>query len=68
MVYAPGVGEVAISISSDPDEEDLEHTIRIVGRTTRVIDGLEAGDVSDSAVPTAMAGRCASRASRTCWW
>jgi NAD(P)H-flavin reductase len=45
MVYAPGVGEVAISISSDPDDFDLEHTIRIVGRTTRVIDGLESGDV-----------------------
>jgi sulfhydrogenase subunit gamma (sulfur reductase) len=45
MVYAPGVGEVAISISSDPDDETLEHTIRIVGRTTRVIDGLGVGDV-----------------------
>jgi NAD(P)H-flavin reductase len=45
MVYVPGVGEVAISISSDPDEEDLEHTIRIVGRTTRVIDRLGPGDV-----------------------
>lgn len=45
MVYVPGVGEVAISLSSDPDDEDLEHTIRIVGRTTRVIDGLEPGDV-----------------------
>jgi NAD(P)H-flavin reductase len=45
MVYVPGVGEVAISISSDPDEEDLEHTIRIVGRVTRAIDGLEVGDV-----------------------
>lgn len=45
MVSVPGVGEVAISISSDPDEEVLEHTIRIVGRTTRVIDGLEVGDV-----------------------
>ena len=45
MVYVPGVGEVAISISSDPDDEDLEHTIRIVGRTTRVIARLEAGDV-----------------------
>ncbi len=45
MVYVPGVGEVAISISSDPEEEDLEHTIRIVGRTTRVIDGLGVGDV-----------------------
>jgi sulfhydrogenase subunit gamma (sulfur reductase) len=45
MVYVPGVGEVAISISSDPDDETLEHTIRIVGRTTGVIDGLGPGDV-----------------------
>ena len=45
MVYVPGVGEVAISISSDPEEEDLEHTIRIVGRTTRVIERLGPGDV-----------------------
>ncbi len=45
MVYAPGVGEVAISISSDPDDEDLEHTIRIVGRVTRVIERLQVGDV-----------------------
>jgi len=45
MVYVPGVGEIAISIASDPDDEDLEHIIRIVGRTTRVIDRLETGDV-----------------------
>jgi NAD(P)H-flavin reductase len=45
MVYVPGVGEVAISISSDPEEETLEHTIRIVGRTTRAIDRLGVGDV-----------------------
>ena len=45
MVYVPGVGEVAISISSDPDDEDLEHTIRIVGRVTRVIEGLRPGAV-----------------------
>jgi sulfhydrogenase subunit gamma (sulfur reductase) len=45
MVYVPGVGEVAISISSDPDDEDLEHTIRIVGRVTRVIEGLGPGSV-----------------------
>jgi NAD(P)H-flavin reductase len=45
LVYAPGVGEVAISISSDPEDEALEHTIRIVGRTTRVIDRLGVGDV-----------------------
>lgn len=45
MVYLPGVGEVAISISSDPDDEALEHTIRIVGRVTRVIATLGVGDV-----------------------
>lgn len=45
MVYAPGVGEVAISISSDPEEESLEHTIRIVGRTTGAIERFEVGDV-----------------------
>jgi sulfhydrogenase subunit gamma (sulfur reductase) len=45
MLYVPGVGEVAISISSDPEEETLEHTIRIVGRTTQVIQGLGVGDV-----------------------
>jgi len=44
MVYVPGVGEVAMSISSDPDDETLEHTIRIVGRTTAVIAGLGVGD------------------------
>jgi len=45
MVYAPGVGEVAISICSDPEDELLEHTIRIVGRTTQVIGRLGVGDV-----------------------
>jgi NAD(P)H-flavin reductase len=45
MLYVPGVGEVAISISSDPDDELLEHTIRIVGRTTGVIERLAVGDV-----------------------
>ena len=45
MVYAPGVGEVAISVSSDPEDELLEHTIRIVGGTTRVIERLGVGDV-----------------------
>ncbi|MGH0034049.1 MAG: FAD/NAD(P)-binding protein [Myxococcota bacterium] len=45
MVYVPGVGEVAISISSDPEDPDLEHTIRIVGRTTRVIESLDVGDI-----------------------
>ncbi|TKB73375.1 MAG: hypothetical protein E8D45_09520 [Nitrospira sp.] len=46
MVYLFGVGEVAISIVSDPDEpESLDHTIRVVGRVTKAIADLKPGDV-----------------------
>ncbi len=46
MLYVPGVGEAAISISSDCEQTDeLEHTIRVVGSVTRAIDGLGAGGV-----------------------
>jgi sulfhydrogenase subunit gamma (sulfur reductase) len=46
MVYLFGVGEVAISIVSDPDEPDfLDHTIRAVGRVTKAIADLQPGDV-----------------------
>jgi NAD(P)H-flavin reductase len=38
MLYVPGVGEAAISISSDPEQVDvLEHTIRMVGSVTHAI-------------------------------
>jgi NAD(P)H-flavin reductase len=46
MLYAPGVGEAAISISSDPQQAGtLEHTIRKVGSVTRAIDTLGEGAV-----------------------
>lgn len=46
MLYAFGVGEVPISIVSDPAEpEKLEHTIRIVGRVTAVMGRWKVGDV-----------------------
>jgi NAD(P)H-flavin reductase len=46
MVYLFGVGEVAISIVSDPDEpEFLDHTIRAVGRVTSAIAQLSVGEV-----------------------
>ena len=46
MVYVPGVGEAAISMSSHPDRTDtLEHTIRIVGSVTRAADRLGKGNV-----------------------
>lgn len=44
MVYAPGLGEAAISISSDCEETDvLDHTIRIVGSVTHGIERLGKG-------------------------
>lgn len=45
MLYLYGIGEVAISISSDPQEKDyLRHTIRAVGRITRAMQQLKEGD------------------------
>lgn len=45
MVYLYGVGEVAISVVSDPEEEGLfDHTIRIVGRVTEGLAALNPGD------------------------
>ncbi|MHC9063372.1 FAD/NAD(P)-binding protein [Nitrospira sp. CMX1] len=46
MVYLFGVGEVAISIVSDPEEpERLDHTIRSVGRVTSAIAQRQVGEV-----------------------
>ena len=46
MIYLFGVGEVAISIVSDPGEpEFLDHTIRAVGRVTSTIAQLSVGEV-----------------------
>lgn len=45
MVYVFGVGDVAISISSDPQEKEiLDHTIRVVGSVTKVLGTLQEGD------------------------
>jgi len=46
MIYVFGVGEVPISIVSDPNEPaTLEHTIRIAGRVTGVMADWKVGDV-----------------------
>ena len=46
MLYLPGAGEVAISLSSDPGEPGvLGHTIRDAGSVTRAIGRLRPGDV-----------------------
>jgi len=45
MLYLHGVGEIPISIVSDPEDETLiDHAIRVVGRVTRGFDQLRAGD------------------------
>jgi NAD(P)H-flavin reductase len=44
MLYLFGVGEVAISISGDPEGERIEHTIHAVGGVTRAMASLERGD------------------------
>ncbi len=46
MLYLPGFGEVAISVSSDPGEPQvLGHTIRYAGNVTRGIGRLKVGDL-----------------------
>jgi NAD(P)H-flavin reductase len=46
MLYMPGYGEAAISISSDPEQRDvIGHTVRFVGNVTRAINRLKIGDV-----------------------
>lgn len=45
MLYLYGVGEIAISIVSDPvDSHIIDHTIRVVGRVTRGMANLKTGD------------------------
>lgn len=46
MVYIPGFGEAAISISSDSeDHSKVGHTIRFVGNVTRAVSRLRPGDL-----------------------
>jgi NAD(P)H-flavin reductase len=46
MLYVPGIGEAAISISSDPHSPGrLLHTIRVVGNVTQALARRRVGDV-----------------------
>ena len=45
MLYLYGVGEIAISIVSDPEDSlIIDHTIRVVGRVTKGMTNLKPGD------------------------
>lgn len=45
MLYLHGVGEIPISIVSDPEDCDvIDHTIRVVGRVTNGFNKLKTGD------------------------
>ena len=46
MIFVPGYGEVAISISSDPGNNELiGHTVRAAGSVTNKITRMKVGDV-----------------------
>ncbi len=45
MLYVPGIGESAISISSGTADHDLLHTLRIAGDVTTAIFKMSVGDV-----------------------
>jgi NAD(P)H-flavin reductase len=45
MLYLPGIGEAAISISSDPaDRSSISHTVKSVGNVTDALARLAVGD------------------------
>ena len=44
MLYAFGVGEIAISICGDPQAKSLMHTTRVVGTVTKGLGKLRPGD------------------------
>ena len=45
MLYLPGIGEAAISISSDPaDHSSISHTVKAVGNVTDALARLGVGD------------------------
>lgn len=45
MIYVPGYGEAAISISSDPEDcEQVGHTVRHVGNVTNALGRMKVGD------------------------
>ena len=45
MLYLPGAGEVAISISDDPASEGpIAHTIRVAGNVTGTLSNMQPGD------------------------
>ncbi|MBM4076712.1 MAG: hypothetical protein FJ267_13870 [Planctomycetes bacterium] len=45
MLYLPGVGESAVSMSGNPNGNDSWiHTVRVAGNVTRTLAGLDIGD------------------------
>ena len=65
MLYLPGVGESAISVSSDPGDSVLLHTIRIAGNVTRALARRRSATRSPCGVRTGRAGRWRRARERT---
>ena len=64
MVYAFGVGEVAISVTAPTRSQELVHTIRAVGAVTRALCAAAAGDMVGVRGPFGTAGRSKARGQR----
>jgi NAD(P)H-flavin reductase len=45
LLYVPGIGESAISISSGTSDSDVLHTLRVAGDVTTAISKMDEGDV-----------------------
>ncbi|OGO30655.1 MAG: Ni/Fe hydrogenase subunit gamma [Chloroflexi bacterium RBG_16_54_18] len=46
MLSLPGIGEAAISISSDPSKKErVGHTVRLAGNVTRALGQMQSGDL-----------------------
>jgi NAD(P)H-flavin reductase len=67
MLYAFGIGEVPISISSDPQETPaLKHTTRVVGAVTKALGRLKRGDTLGLRGPFGSHWPLAEAAGRDC--
>lgn len=55
MIYMPGIGEAAVSISSAPGDHDLLHTVRTAGDVTTALSRLVPGRVVGLRGPFGMA-------------
>ena len=70
MLYLPGAGEMAISVSDDPQRRDaIAHTIRTAGNVTGTLSRLNVGDTLGLRGPFGTAWPMTNASEKTLsWW